>query len=62
MMNGAQFLILAWRAYRRAVTNGKPQYVAVITHNVPQVAMFVAVGREAWKISNLAVEGWELIK
>lgn len=54
-MNLCRFLWIALRAYRVAKINGS-HYVALTAHGVPQVAVFVGVGREAWRISQRAVE------
>lgn len=54
-----EFLVLAWRTYRKAEKTGRPQYAAVTNHGVPQIVVFVGVGREAWRVTHLAIEGWK---
>lgn len=49
-------LLAAYRAYRIATRNGAPSYVALSRHGVPFVACFVALDREAWRVSVRAVE------
>ena len=54
-----RFLWLAWRTYRSMRSSGNPQYAAMCYRGVPQVCVFIGAGRQAWRISQLAVEGWE---
>lgn len=53
------FVWLALRAYRKACKSGNPQYVALAKHGIQEMAMYVAVGREAWRISEIAVREFE---
>lgn len=57
MIQFVQFLYVCIKAYR--VSNGRIGYVAVTTHGVPQVTVLVAMGREAWRLSHLAIEAIE---
>jgi hypothetical protein len=46
------FLSLAARAYRLANTPGRGSaYVGLLRHEVPVMAVFVGLGREAWRVS-----------
>lgn len=52
-----RFLRIALIAYRACKTEGGgTHYAAVIRRGVPEVAIFVGVGREAWRISQRAIE------
>lgn len=53
------FLFIAIRAYRRAGEAGSA-YAALTINGMPQVACFVATGREAWRVSQRAIEEFEL--
>lgn len=57
-MKAIRFVLLAWRAYQQAERTSRPQYSAIVIAGVPQVCIFVAVGREAWRISQRAFEEW----
>jgi hypothetical protein len=61
VIEAIQFLWMVWGAYRRACYTHKAQYVAITERSVPKVACFVGVDREAWRIAQLAVEGWERV-
>jgi hypothetical protein len=52
-----RFLLLAVRAYKLAgeLEHGT-QYAAITLRGVPKVAIFVGVGRNAWRISQRATE------
>jgi hypothetical protein len=50
------FLWKAKQAYNRAQLTGKPQYFGITLHGIPQACIFLAVGREAWRISQRAIE------
>jgi hypothetical protein len=50
-----QFVWLCCRCYRQAKSDGG-NYFAITRFGVPQVACFVATGRNAWRVSKLAVE------
>lgn len=54
-----RFLFLALETYYRARRSGKPCYAALTVHGVPKVCVFVAIGREAWRVSQYAVEHWQ---
>lgn len=49
------FLQMAWRAYKLARENGTA-YVGVEDKGVVQLAIFIGVGREAWRISERALQ------
>ncbi len=49
----------AYRAYRIAQKSGS-SYVAITSHGVPQIACFMAIGRDAWRVSQRAVEEYQL--
>lgn len=49
------FFYTAYRAYRLARHSGHA-YAASTSHGVPQIACFVATGRDAWRVSQRAVE------
>lgn len=59
MIESIRFVVLAWRAYQQARRMGRPQYSALTTHGIPQVCIFVGVGREAWRISQWAIQEWK---
>jgi hypothetical protein len=59
-----RFLLFArccWRAYRRAGESGST-YSAVTSHGVPTMAVFVATGREAWRVSVRAAEEYRMLE
>jgi hypothetical protein len=56
MIEAIRFLWLAWGAYRDAKKRGGVTYSAILCRDVPQVAIFVGLGREAWRISQKAIE------
>lgn len=49
------FFWLAWIAWRRAGRNGT-HYAALATLGVPHTAIFVATGREAWRVCDMAIQ------
>lgn len=55
------FFFLAWKAYRNAGDCGS-YYAAATREGVPQLAVFVATGREAWRVSIRAVEEFKSLK
>jgi hypothetical protein len=55
MMQALRFALAAWRAYRLALKHGSA-YVGIANHGIPEVTCFVAVGREAWRVSKRAIE------
>ena len=52
----------AWKAYRLAKSRHGVSYVAITERGVPRLTMFVGLGREAWRISSLAVEGFKEVE
>lgn len=54
-----QFMFLAFTAFRRAEKVHKPQYFAIERHGVPDLCFFIATGREAWRISQRAIEEFQ---
>jgi hypothetical protein len=44
------------RAFRNYRQTGRPAYAGMVLHEVPQVVVFIGVGREAWRVSQVAVE------
>ena len=59
MVTFFQWLWCSWLAYRLAVRGQKHQgigYVCLSHHGIPNVAIFIGVGREAWRVSQIAVE------
>lgn len=57
MIEAVQFLWLAWGAYRQARRQPNVTiYSAITRHGVPHVCIFVGVGREAWRVSQRAIE------
>lgn len=54
-MNFLFFMWAAIRAYRLAKRGGS-SYVAVTNCGVPQIAVFCAIGRDAWRVSQRAIE------
>lgn len=56
MIDGLRFLYIAWRAYRGALNGCGSHYCAMTNRGVPEIAVFVGVGREAWRVSVRAVE------
>jgi hypothetical protein len=58
-MNLLLTLWAAYRAYKIAEKSGT-SYVVLCSHGVPQVAVFVGLGRDAWRVSQRAVQEFEL--
>lgn len=53
----AVFLQLAWRAWRAArVHHSHMAFGYATRHGVPALAVFVGVGRSAWRVSQRAIE------
>ena len=54
---------LAIRAYRMAARNpgGGTAYVGEARHGVHQLSVFVGTGREAWRISQRAIEEFRVM-
>lgn len=50
------FLAIALRAYRGARSGNGSHYAAQTRGGVPRIAVFVGVGREAWRISQRVAE------
>lgn len=59
MREAIKFLWMAWRAYKRAKKDGGVQYAAVCWRGVPQVTILCAMGREAWRLSQTAIEVYD---
>ena len=59
MIDHIRFVVLAWRGYRNAIKTGRPFYGAIVSHGVPQTCFYVATGREAWRVSQTAIEQWK---
>jgi hypothetical protein len=57
IMEFIRFLIVATHAYRIAKKEGA-HYAAFESNGVPVVACYVGIGRDAWRISQVAVAGW----
>lgn len=51
-----QVLMCTVRAFRNYRQTGRPAYAGMVLHEVPQVVVFIGVGREAWRVSQVAVE------
>ena len=60
MIELLRFLRVALAAYWACKAGGGTYYGAVVRHGVPEVAIFVGVGREAWRISQRAIEEAEI--
>ena len=58
MFRTIAFLWLAWRAYKRAGEKGA-HYAAISSHGVPHTAIMVATGREAWRVTCLAISTFD---
>jgi hypothetical protein len=58
-MDAVKFVFLAWRAYWRARETGRVTYSAVTWRGVPKCCIFVAVGRDAWRVSQRAIKEFE---
>lgn len=56
MYRAIRFAWIAFATYRRAVTGTGISYSAVTENGVPQLGVMVAVDREAWRVTNLALE------
>jgi hypothetical protein len=54
-----RFVFLAWRAYWRAKETGRVTYSAITRRGVPYCCIFIGVGREAWRVSQRAIEEFE---
>ena len=55
MRETLKFLWLAYRGYKTAKKHGS-SYSAIANHGVPHICIFVGIGREAWRISQRALE------
>lgn len=58
-MRFLRFLSVAIRAYRRA-QRCDTAYAAYTVAGVPQIAVYVGLGREAWRVSHIAIESFEV--
>ncbi len=54
MIEFLNFARAVWRAYWIAKKTGI-HYVSVVSHGVPVVTCIVATGREAWRVSDFAL-------
>lgn len=59
MIEFLESLIVFIKAYRGAKKSGS-HYVAATSHGVPQIACFFALRRDAWRVSQRAVQEFEL--
>lgn len=62
MTEALRFMFLAWRAYWRAKDTNRVTYSAITRHGVPQCCIFIGVGRNAWKVSQRAIEEFEAVE
>jgi hypothetical protein len=58
MWETIQVLYSAYRAHKLAKLGIGSGYSALTVNGVPQVACYVAVGREAWRVTQIAIEGF----
>jgi hypothetical protein len=61
------FILFLWRmgvVYRKCMANESGStYTAIITRNgVPSMCCFIATGREAWRVSQLAIESKKWVR
>jgi hypothetical protein len=54
-MNTIKFLLLAYTSYKHAKKHGT-SYNAVTIAGVPQCTLFIALDREAWRVTQFAIE------
>ena len=54
-MEFIQFAVCAIRAYRNARGSGRCAYVGMDFHGVPNAGILVGLGREAWRVSEVAI-------
>lgn len=63
MITFLRFMYVAFKAYNGVRKTNKAYYTALLYNGVPCVAMYVALDREAWRISRIAIEeGWPCAK
>lgn len=55
MIGFVRFFWLAYKVYAKAKVTGT-NYAALTHRGVPQIACFVGVGREAWRVTEFAIE------
>lgn len=55
-MRALQFLWVAYTAYRRAGQKGITYTTVTGLGGVPQIVVIVATGREAWRVSQVAID------
>jgi hypothetical protein len=55
MIDFFQFVTCAIRAYRNARRSGRCAYVGLELHGVPNACVLVGIGREAWRVSEVAI-------
>lgn len=53
------FMRMIWKAIKQAELDGKTHYVGMSRRNVVGICGFVGVGREAWRISQRAIEEFQ---
>lgn len=56
MINIIRFIWLAWQAYQGARRCKGLYYASLAKDGVPDIAIFVGLDREAWRISKRAIE------
>jgi hypothetical protein len=61
VIDAIKFLWMAYGAYKLANRNGgKTAYASVCYRGIPKVCCYVATGREAWRVSRIAIEEFVL--
>jgi len=55
MTDFIRFIYCAIKAYRRARKTGKCFYYGISVGGVPQMCVFVGIGRESWRVTEIAV-------
>jgi hypothetical protein len=54
------FFLAVLTLYRRAKKTGRVQYLALSSsHGIPYTTIIFATGREAWRVSKVAIESFE---
>lgn len=56
MLNTLRFLKVALFLYRRAKEKGLGYCALTNSSGVPEVVVFVGIGREAWRVTQRAIE------
>lgn len=64
MIDFFQLWILAYKAFKIAKTHktGGVGYAGYKYHGTPQLCVFVGTGREAWRISQYAIDHFQEVK